>query len=167
MVSSWNFSEILVRDPYKFRYFLIQRPWSFSPASAGSRRRRHPGPLILDLVPVHQHDLVPFRTIWQQIVHVPTRAPQDVDVLAVLDIWISSSRPCSRREQPSFRAWWADVWDNNQESQNVSKVFENPGRRGRPLEAWSLPQLVLIPSLSRFSKRYFQIWLTQNEINIW
>ena len=34
-----------------------------------------------------------------------------------------------------FRAWWANIWDNNQESQGVSKDFENAGRR-RPAETW-------------------------------
>ena len=48
-------------------------------------------------------------------------APQDFEVLAVLDLWVPCSSPYSRR------------------SHDGNKNFGNPGRRGRrrPAEAWS------------------------------
>ena len=52
-----------------------------------------------------------------------------------------------------FREKWASMSDRNQESQDGSKEFENPGRRGRrrSAEAWSGPTflpwwLMLIPT---------------------
>ena len=75
------------------------------------------------------------------------RSPQDVDVLAVLDLWSPRSRPKSRRGRPSFRqrpSWWATSWDTKEWSQNGNKEFRNPGRRGRrrrPGQIWIIVKL--------------------------
>ena len=70
------------------------------------------------------------------------RASQDVDILAILDLWGYRSR---RFDQTSFFRPGTRprtkllVWDGIQESQDGQGEFWNPGNRGRrqPAEAWS------------------------------
>ena len=87
------------------------------------------------LIWLSKSDFQPLMEIWLSKLEIPIRAPQDVDVLAVLDLWVPRSRPWSHCGRPSFLpcAWWENIWDKNQESQDGNKEFENPGRQGRRL----------------------------------
>ena len=70
---------------------------------------------------------------------VMIRASQDVDILAILDLWGSRSRRFSRTSLFSYCPPYLLVWDENQESQDGQQEFWNPGNRGHrhPAEAWS------------------------------
>ena len=56
----------------------------------------------------------------------------------------------------SFRAWWANIWDKNKESQDGNKDFGNRGRRRRrrPAEAWFSYNLWICVSLEEFKKKF-------------
>ena len=92
------------------------------------------------------------------------RSPQDVDVLAVLDLWSPRSRPKSRRGRPSFRqrpSWWATSWDTKEWSQNGNKEFRNSRRRGSSKSQKCLYFLVLVFSYFQNEKLGLKI---ENEI---